>query len=85
VQNGTSGRAHQPATAYIESDVRTSEAIIQSRRYLKPGLGVSTPRKAGPLAPGVDALSGGVYAVADVTADHDDDHVPFQPSACSTA
>ena len=32
VQNGTSGRAHQPATAYIESDVRTSEAIIQSRR-----------------------------------------------------
>ncbi len=31
-QNGTSRRAHQPATAYIESDVRTSEAIIQIRR-----------------------------------------------------
>jgi hypothetical protein len=32
--NGTSRRAHQPANAYIESDVRTSETIIQSRRFV---------------------------------------------------
>jgi hypothetical protein len=39
-QNGTSRRAHQPDTAYIESDVRTSEATIQSRRSACAGPGI---------------------------------------------
>jgi hypothetical protein len=38
-QNGTSRRAHQPAIAYIESDVRTSDSIIPSRRSVRSGLG----------------------------------------------
>src|ERR1035441_4638299 len=34
------GSAHQPDTAYTESDVRTSEAIIQSRRSACAGPGI---------------------------------------------
>jgi hypothetical protein len=70
VQNGTSGRAHQPATAYIESDVRTSEAIIQSRRSAllaprgRPAFGVhdicgDSGLRQHPVRQGGRSLSGG--------------------------